>query len=529
MQEWLLNCRNSSMLSRQRLECALLVLLVALSRYLFRSHYLYDLDSVNFALGIGRFDPAVHQPHPPGYFLYIWLARSANTFFHDPNAALVAISLLASCGAAAMVYLLTWEWFGGKAAVFAGLIFLVSPLTWFHGTVALIYMVEGFLSALLGYLCWRMHCGKAAYVFPAAMVLGLGAGIRPSFSLFLAPLFLFSLRKVPPRKALAGIGCLLLAVLAWFLPMVEASGGFQAYFSSLFSLWRVAGGRETVFNSSPFTSLARILAIILAYIICFGSAVLFSGRFFDKATPQTRYQRAFTLIWIVPGLLFFSFIFLIFVNSGYLLVIFPPLFAWLGLWTAEWYARLQWPAPLKNTVVALLAAINVLVFLEASAYCTNRSVRQFEAEIEDLRQSVRRIASPQQTLIVGFDSHFLGYRHAGYYLPDYSVAQYPEVRFAFGQRVFFMRNRNTQLRERLEAGQFTNFLLFPLPSDEEAYRKYFAKIKAKFPPGDLRTVHAGHHDFVFAPIADLPYLFPDAASPALYTAHHAADSTVYSR
>ena len=73
---------------------------VAATRILFRSHLLYDLDSVNFALGMRRFDPAAHQPHPPGYFLYVCLARLVNQFLSDPNTALVAISVAASCGAA---------------------------------------------------------------------------------------------------------------------------------------------------------------------------------------------------------------------------------------------------------------------------------------------------------------------------------------------------------------------------------------------------------------------------------------------
>ena len=73
---------------------------IALSRILFRSRLLYDIDSVNFALGIFRFDPAAHQPHPPGYFLYVCLARLVNLFLTDPNTALVAISIGASCAAA---------------------------------------------------------------------------------------------------------------------------------------------------------------------------------------------------------------------------------------------------------------------------------------------------------------------------------------------------------------------------------------------------------------------------------------------
>ena len=36
---------------------------------------LEDIDSINFALGLRQFDVALHQPHPPGYPVYIALGR----------------------------------------------------------------------------------------------------------------------------------------------------------------------------------------------------------------------------------------------------------------------------------------------------------------------------------------------------------------------------------------------------------------------------------------------------------------------
>src|SRR6187399_1820525 len=38
---------------------------------------LEDIDSINFALGLRHFDVALHQPHPPGYPVYIALGRTA--------------------------------------------------------------------------------------------------------------------------------------------------------------------------------------------------------------------------------------------------------------------------------------------------------------------------------------------------------------------------------------------------------------------------------------------------------------------
>src|SRR6202521_5308368 len=36
---------------------------------------LEDLDSINFALGLRHFDVARHQPHPPGYPVYIAIGK----------------------------------------------------------------------------------------------------------------------------------------------------------------------------------------------------------------------------------------------------------------------------------------------------------------------------------------------------------------------------------------------------------------------------------------------------------------------
>ena len=97
-------------------------------------------------------------------------------------------------------------------------------------------------------------------------------------------------------------------------------------------------------------------------------------------------------------------------------------------------------------------------------------------------------------MIVGFDSHFLGYRHAGYYLPAYTVAQYPEVRLVRGMRVFAMEHGDTRLVDILPLTGFKNFLLFPLPADDREYRDYMDKVRARFPPGALRTVSAGRRN-----------------------------------
>ena len=513
-------------------ELLLLTCILVPTRIAFRSHYLYDIDSVNFALGLRRFDPSSHQPHPPGYFLYICLGRAINTVFHDANAAFVAVSITASCGALIMIYALAENWFGRQTAFFAGLIFLFSPLVWFHGTVALTYAVEAFFSALTGYLCWRLICGSSKFVLPVALTVGLAAGFRPSFLLFLSPLLLFSLRRAGRKQIITGLGVLAVTLTAWGLPMVWLSGGPVAYWSALLSLWRMVPAKQTVFNSSAGNSIARLFSIAGIYILCFGSAALLTfrmGRTNSGTDPDAdQGKKIFTWVWIGPGLGFFILIFLKFVNSGYLLVISPPLFVWLGLCASRWYADPRLSKAAKISLVMVFAAVNSLIFLYAPVYCSWASVRHFEAALRSVLAAVPRIAAPADTLIVGFDSHFLGYRHAGYYLPGYVVAQYPEVRLVQGIRVFVMEHGDTRLADKLPVTGLKKFLLFPLPTDDAEYRDYIEKVRARFPKGALRTITAGGHEFSVGAITDLGFLFPVAARRA-YSAKDIADVPVPGR
>jgi 4-amino-4-deoxy-L-arabinose transferase-like glycosyltransferase len=492
-------------------DCGLLVCAIALSRFAFRSRYLYDIDSVNYALALDHFDPAVHQPHPPGYFLYVQLGRLARLIFHDPNTALVALSIVASCAAACLTYKLAQSWFGRRAAVFAGLIFVFSPLCWFHGIVALTYIVEAFFSVLVGYFCWRIYGGDSRFLLPAAIALGVAAGCRQSSILFLSPLWLLSMSRTPRKQIWTGALALIATVAAWFVPMLQQSGGAERYFASFLALWHVAAGKDTVFNAPIAMSVARLITICGVIGLCFGSATLLFFRPRARAGVRLFYkdQKLFTWVWIGPGLLFFTFIFFKYVNSGYLLILSPPIFCWLGAWMAEWYGPAGAQAG-KALLVGALAAVNLLGFVWAPVYCSYWSVRNAESELIGIRDDLQRIATSGDTLIVGFDSHFLGYRHAGYYLPQYLTVQFPELSYPDGKRVFSLENRETRLLRNLAIDRFKHFIFFPLPSGS-AYARYSNEVRRRFPKGALTSVFAGGREYVSGSAADLPVLFPNVA------------------
>ena len=113
---------------------------------------------------------------------------------------------------------------------------------------------------------------------------------------------------------------------------------------------------------------------------------------------------------------------------------------------------------------------------------------------------------------MGFDSHFLGYRHAGYYLPDYLVVQFPEIPVGSGTGVFLMQSRDTRSALTIPRRSYKSFVLFPLPSSPSGeYHDYIDGIRGRFPGGELKTILERGCRFDVGPISALPLLFPSAA------------------
>lgn len=507
------------MFSGQLRDCALLAAVVATTRLAFQSHLLYDLDSVNFALALEKFDPALLQPHPPGYYLYVVAGRILYAFFGDPNAAFVSLSVAASCGMGVTLYALAKSWYGTQAARCAALIFVVSPLCWFHGTVALTYIVEGFFATLLGYLCWQVYAGRSQSLVPSAVVLSLAVGFRQSSILFLGPLLALGYWKATRRQIRWGAAAFCLTTFCWFFPMVVESGGLIRYLTALYGMWSSVPGQQTVFNQ-PFVeaislALSRGALIGFIAILCFGPFV-FMPLLTRLGHSPVRLGR-YACLWLLPGLLFFTFVYLIFVNSGYLIILSPPVFAWLGSKTEAWFRSPPTGGWTKGGVVAACAALNVILFLWGPWYCSYRSVRALEADLASMQQAVRARFLPRETLLLSFDSHFMGFRHVGYYLPEFMTIVYPEAQLPDGKVALSMRRGQTQLLTRAPNGP-TQFAMVPLPQGER-YDRYLAKVIALFPPRVLRPITFGDHRFHVGALSDLRYALPTTLSGQEWCIH----------
>ena len=349
-------------------------------------------------------------------------------------------------------------------------------------------------------------------VVPAAVVLGLAVGMRQSTILFLAPLWLLSLQKTSWRQGLVAVCAFAITVSVWFLPMLAASGGAGIYFGALHDSWeRVSGAPASSTLSWLILSVLRAGLSLATYGICFGTAapLLFLR---GLPIPFKPGLKTFLAAWLTPGLLFFTLVFFAGNNLGHLLFLAVPLFAVLGAKCAMWYKQSPASLRVKSATIGAFAAVNIAIFLYVPIYTSYRAITQYEHELAIIPDTLRKIADPSDTVIVAMDAHWFGFRHAGYYLPEYLVLQYPEMKFAAGIQVFVMHSRNTQLLRTLPVGQYKRFVLFPFPGDFPGDQEYFKRRLDRFPKGTLTTMSAGGHEYVIGPAAYLDRLFPQTAS-----------------
>ena len=225
---------------------------------------LEDLDSINFALGIRHFDVAQHQPHPPGYPVFILIAKAVRVVTPSEAAALSLVSIAAaSLGVLALAALfrrvdaagtpLPW-----RAAPVA--VVMTTPLYWF--TAARPLSDSSGLAAAVAVQAMTLGASSTPALAFAAFAAGLATGLRSQVAWLTLPLLALrawqglgaggrgpspgpagpkgpALQPDLRRPGLLGsgvvvLGAFVVGVLLWFIPLVVISGGPSAYWHALF-------------------------------------------------------------------------------------------------------------------------------------------------------------------------------------------------------------------------------------------------------------------------------------------------------
>jgi len=452
-----------------------LFLLTIISRIPFTSKYLYHMDSVQYALALEQYNISIHQPHPPGYFLYVMLGRFINFFIQDANSTFIVISVFFSGLTVVAVYYLGKEIFNKKAGIIAAAIAMTSPNLWFHGEVALTNVVEAFFSALVALFCWRIYKGEHKYIWLSVLALAVAGGIRQNTIIFLLPLWLFSVKGLPVRKIITSLGMLVVCCLLWFIPMVYVTGGWNAYQEAFRELWLFNTGNVSVFVKgwATFKIFSSCLARFTVYGVGGGIFILVLATYslirHKKIRLLDKTKVAFFSLWILPSFLFFLLIFIHPSNPGYVLVFMPALFILTALSINFISADLKevTKKDLSVFIAFVVIIINLFMFFSSSYLTSYQEIRTHDRNLSIMLDGIKTY-DPSKAAIFILPYSFYGYRHIMYYLPHYRVYQV-DVRVApTGEvrKTFWGQNKKTFLSETIILPERFDTFLMPLIAND---------------------------------------------------------------
>jgi len=191
----------------------------------------WENDELLFASAVRQFDPWAWHPHPPGYPLYIGIGKFVDFFVGDPFRSLVSISIVA-CVVGYVFLARTFRRYFDDDPLLAA----AGALTFYFSAAAMIHLTLPLSDSLA--LMFVAIALFAASFFPneanerLAVALGLtvsaAIGVRPQLLVPLLPVFFMALlwtRK--PRLIVIALVAFTILSLCWFLPLMDAAGGFE--------------------------------------------------------------------------------------------------------------------------------------------------------------------------------------------------------------------------------------------------------------------------------------------------------------
>lgn len=417
---------------------AALFLFSLLMRLPFVSNALVNWDAVQFALATRSFDIARHQPHPPGYILYIGWGRLLTWVTGDANMAFVLTSVIASSLSVSMLYVLGRELFSGRTALVAAVLFALSPLVWYYSIVALTYAVETLFLLLVVWFCWRaLSLTAERPVLLAAFVLGLAGGVRQSTLVLLLPLWLYVAWRAGRRALWRGILVLALTCLAWFAPLIWLAGGPLEYLKDGLSLLGFVGSKTSVISGGLNAVAGNLAQVAGGLLVGLNLGILLPllavwrrGALRPRLTPR---HWTMLSLWAGPALAVFVLGHI--GQVGYLLLILPAACLLLALYVEaaghQLARRLRLSPGLATVLVAgVLALSNVATVVVAPGTAHAVLSDPVAASMVDVRDNDRFWSevppfldrfSPQEAIVLAEASPWGSFRHAGYYLTRYRV------------------------------------------------------------------------------------------------------------
>jgi len=196
--------------------------------WLLRPRTPFEWDEVLFLQALDSYDVALHQPHPPGYPLYVAIGKLVRLLVGDPVRALQLLSVLATLATLALLWHLARRLDAGTwPSRLAVTILALTPTVLFHANVGFSDL-PGVALALASAGALTAALDRPERLPGAGALAAATAAVRPQLVLALVPLGIAAMVCAVREKrwrALAGglIGGATVSLLCW-VPAVVVTG-----------------------------------------------------------------------------------------------------------------------------------------------------------------------------------------------------------------------------------------------------------------------------------------------------------------
>lgn len=299
-------------------------------------------------MGVREFDVAQHQPHPPGYPVFMGLGKLSTAGCRTVGARapeVCGLSVWSAIGGAMLlagVFLFSRFLFSGSLlALIAMTLTGAAPLVWFNALrplsdtagLAVAFLSLAAMMAVIGTDRAEWTPRRRRLLWTAAFLAGFSGGFRSQMAVLTMPLLGYGLLapgvRMPAGLRVRAVAFAATGVLVWLLPLVAVTGGADAYLQALGSqagedfagvvmLWTHRTARvafSAVLNTFVLPWESAFLAGVVLSIACAG----FLACLFDA------WRRALILVIVFGPYLLFHLLFQETVTTRYALPLVPLL------------------------------------------------------------------------------------------------------------------------------------------------------------------------------------------------------------
>lgn len=401
----------------------LIVILLVVSfivQFQFQSQWLECWDSVQFTMAILDYSVPAHQPHPPGFPVYIVMGKLINFILNDPQQSLILVSIITGISSIYLTYILGSKLFNEHVGFLAAFLLSICPAQLQFSVIVMADIVNQFIVVLiLTLVIFGLANKKFFYI--GLIILGLSFGIRPTDSfIILVSVFIYIVIK-NRKEFIKDLLFVFSGFLLWFIPFIIYNNLYEFIKASIIHL-------ETASEVSSFArgginkSLQDFfmclvngwsISIVVLCIIALIAIIIFWK---EGGNPIKKTEHQYIILGLFSALfLGYCIILLNLYIPRYILPLFPIIAIISAASIIYIYNNIKNKPILKSIFIIIVILICIpMVF---SSFSIINGLHNIKPAPVEAAYYIKNNYSANNTILLTTESM----RHFQYYLPNYSI------------------------------------------------------------------------------------------------------------